>query len=485
MDLFDVSTGLLHYILSDQDSQKIVDLSDMVDRILARRGLEAHRPAGGDESVRSVSSPHRAIVSRLHGESGDREVIPSQLRIVGRVHIDRDLAISEFGGLILELVTDFVAHVLVLGPVLDFAVDESRGDRESYLVAGTEAHHLDVFTESRELFLEFQREEPLGLENQPLSEPPLVGPSLVESPARTAHEEVVVSQGCTSHCSYCFSRLARGRLTSVPLSEIVKRVREAVGRGVAEVRLTSLDTSCWGMDLPGGERLPELLQSVAQVPGEFKVRLGMMSPQSLSPIRQELFEALQLVKFFRFLHLPVQSGSNAILDAMRRGYSVEGFRELVRLGRELCPELTVATDIIVGYPGETETDFELTCRLIEELGPEIVNVTRFSARPMTPAARLPLLPPRIAKRRSRRLTELRMQVARARFERWVGREEEALIVEHGPDGSTVGRLFNYLPVVLPQRLPLGSTWRVRVDGSRSTYLLGEATGLVREASGPP
>jgi threonylcarbamoyladenosine tRNA methylthiotransferase CDKAL1 len=290
--------------------------------------------------------------------------------------------------------------------------------------------------------------------------------------ALSVAEEVVIAQGCTSHCSYCFSRLARGRLTSVPLAELLQRVRDALARGAREIRLSSLDTSCWGDDLAGEARLPELVSAVAKLSGDFQIRVGMMSPQSLRPIGARLLDALGVEKPFHFLHLPVQSGSDRILREMRRGYTVEEFQHWIALARRRFPDLMLATDVIVGFPGETDEEFRATVDLVEATEPEIVNVTRFSARPLTPAARLPPLPPRVAKRRSRELTALRMRVARHRFERWIGWSGFARIVEWGAEGSSIARLPNYLPVVLEGRHPLGTVVPVRIDGARSTYLLG-------------
>ena len=294
--------------------------------------------------------------------------------------------------------------------------------------------------------------------------------------AEVAAEEVVVAQGCTSACTYCYSRLARGRLASVPLPEVLRRVERARDRGAAEIRLTSLDTSCWGEDLPDGPRLPALLTAASTISGGFRLRVGMMSPQSLAPIGDEYLRALDEAKAFRFLHLPVQSGSDEVLAAMHRGYNVAQFRSLVRSARERLPDVALATDVIVGYPTETEGDHAATVRLLEESEPEIVNVTRFSPRPGTVAERLEELPPRTVKRRSRELTELRVRLARGRLERWIGWEGPATVVEHGPDGTSVGRLPNYLPVVLEERLSLGAVAPVKIDGARSTYLLGRRTG---------
>ncbi len=305
------------------------------------------------------------------------------------------------------------------------------------------------------------------------TEPPLPPP-----PRPGVTEEVVIAQGCTSGCSYCFSRLARGRLESVPPETVVDRVRSAVARGAVEVRLTSLDTSAWGCDRGEGERLPELLAKVREAAGPARVRVGMMSPQTLLPILGRTLDALAPETFYRFLHLPVQSGADAVLDRMRRGYGVDAFRRAVATARARYPDLMLATDVLVGFPGESDDDHRATEALIAEVAPESVNVTRFSPRPGTPAAHLPPLPSRVAKARSRSLTELRRRVARRRLERWIGREERGRVVEHGPRGSSVARLANYLPVVLGASIPLGSSVDLRIDGARTTYLLGS----VRHAS---
>jgi MiaB/RimO family radical SAM methylthiotransferase len=142
-------------------------------------------------------------------------------------------------------------------------------------------------------------------------------------------EEVVIAQGCTSGCTYCFSRLARGRLSSIPIPTILHRVRAAIDRGVREVRLTGLDTAAWGEDLTGPERLPDLLRAVSQLPGDFRVRVGMMSPQSLEAHLDAYLDALDGGRAYRFLHLPLQSGSDRVLEAMRRGYRADQFRRQV------------------------------------------------------------------------------------------------------------------------------------------------------------
>ena len=322
-----------------------------------------------------------------------------------------------------------------------------------------------------------QGELPALLDGAGRSEPAGRIPLPMVGAARPVWEEVVLAQGCTSGCSYCFSRLARGPIASLPADAIVERVRGALSRGAREVRLTGLDTAAWGADLPGRPRLPDLLRAIAAVDGDYRLRVGMMSPQSLAECLSDYLESLVDRRVYRFLHLPVQSGSDRILDAMHRGYDVRTFRAQVAAARERFPDLHLSTDVIVGFPGETDDDHAATERLIEEVAPETLNVTRFSSRPGTVAARLRPIGPRVAKARSRSITTLRQRVARRRLERWIGRTGTVRVLEYGPGGTAVARLGNYLPVALPERAPLGRDLEVRIDGARSTYLLGRPTGL--------
>jgi len=352
-----------------------------------------------------------------------------------------------------------IPRVVVTGCLVPLRCDQMVGpgrERTTFVPIG-EQSHLPALLDS------WSYERPTSL--------PRVGTDL-GLPVRPVAEEVVIAQGCTSGCTYCFSRLARGRLSSVPIPEVVRRVNDALARGVREIRLTGLDTAAWGEDLSGPERLPELLRSVSGMPGDFRVRVGMMSPQSLQPLLDSYLETLSAGAAYRFLHLPLQSGSDRVLEAMRRGYRAEEFRRQAEAARRRMPDLHLATDVIVGFPGESEEDFQATTELLESVGPETVNVTRFSPRPGTPAARLPALPPRVAKRRSRAAAELRHRISRSRLERWIGLETVGRVLEHGPGTSSVARLGNYLPVVLDRRLPLGSDVELRVEGARSTYLLG-------------
>ena len=178
-------------------------------------------------------------------------------------------------------------------------------------------------------------------------------------------------------------------------------------------------------------------------------------------------------KVFKFLHLPVQSGDDAILESMRRQYTVSQFEEIVCRFRRAFPEITLSTDVIVGFPGESEEQFEATMELIRRVRPDIVNVTRFSPRDGTPAATMPgQIVGWKVKERSRRLTRLRFQIARETNERFIGREASVLVTEPGKPGTVLARTPEYRQVVLREPAAIGEFLRVKIDGARPTDLSG-------------
>jgi len=203
----------------------------------------------------------------------------------------------------------------------------------------------------------------------------------------------------------------------------------------------------------------------------------MMNPRSALPIKDRIAEMYLAEKVFKFLHLPVQSASDKILRHMERGYSAHDFRSVVETVRAKVPRVTVSTDIIVGYPSETEDDHKLNLSLVSELRPDIVNVTRFSSRPGTKAAHAPLaVVGWKAKDRSREITELRFEVAEKRNRAWVGEQMTALATEKGKKRSTILRNDEYKQIVVPEVVALGSTSVVEIIDATPTYLLGKRIG---------
>lgn len=284
---------------------------------------------------------------------------------------------------------------------------------------------------------------------------------------------VEIAAGCMSECSFCQTKLAKGGLRSHRVGDVVRQVREDVGDGCREVWLTSTDNGCYGLDI--GSDLPELVGAVSSVPGRFRVRVGMMNPMYMPRILGGLLDACASEKVYRFMHLPVQSGSAAVLSAMRRANTAAAFAGAAAAFRKRFGRFTVATDVIVGFPGETDGDFEETMGLLRESRPEIVNVSRYSARPGTDAAGMEQVDVGTVRRRSRAASELAASISREANAERVGAVCEALFVERTDDGGLKGRDDRYRPVYVGagSGAEPGQVRAVRVTGSTDHGLSGE------------
>jgi MiaB-like tRNA modifying enzyme len=288
---------------------------------------------------------------------------------------------------------------------------------------------------------------------------------------------IPISYGCLGSCAYCCVVFARGHLRSYSVKEIVERVKANLADGVREFWLTSQDTTCYGRDI--GTNLAELLCALCDVEGNFKIRVGMMTPNMALDILEDLTQAFKNDKVFKFIHLPVQSGDDQILKGMRRFYSVADFKKIVSTFREKFPELTLATDVICGFPGEDEEAFRKTLQLIKEVKPDIVNVSKFFARPGTVAAEMPdSVPTSEIKRRSNTAAELARAIALEKNQRWMGWSGEILVDEVGKFSSSwVGRNFAYKPIIVKNDDNLvGKIVKVKVVKAFSTYLEAERIG---------
>ncbi len=284
---------------------------------------------------------------------------------------------------------------------------------------------------------------------------------------------IPISQGCLGEpCSYCIVKAARGNLRSYPMDEIIRRVREAANRGAKEIWLTAQDTAAYGTDI--GKNLPELLNLASAVPGDFLLRLGMGNPNHVLGFIKELIEAMKPQRVFKFIHLPLQSGNNEILNRMRRKYSVEEFEAIVQAFRASLPSITIATDIICGFPGETEAQFEDTLNVVRKVKPDVINISRFWPRPGTEAATFKGFSGNLTKLRSRELTKVFIETAFKVNTKWIGWMGDVLINEQGQNKSWQGRNFAYKPVVVfSEENLLGKRLRVRVFDASAYDLKGK------------
>ena len=279
-----------------------------------------------------------------------------------------------------------------------------------------------------------------------------------------------IAQGCLGDCSYCITKFARGRLSSYDPEDLVERFDSIVGRGGREILITAQDTGCYGIDI--GTDLPSLLGRMLENGEDFMIRIGMMNPDSLMPIADDLLDVMKDPRIYRFLHIPVQSGSDRVLRKMNRSYSAEEFFGLADKVRSAYPGISLSTDLISGFPGETDEDHRKSVELIGRLRADTVNITRFSSRPGTEAASMEPVHGRISKDRSAELTEMKNKVEYRNNAEIIGRIEKALVTEVGKEGTMIARTQNYRPVAVVSDLPVGSFIKAEITGCEPTYLIG-------------
>ncbi len=287
---------------------------------------------------------------------------------------------------------------------------------------------------------------------------------------------VPIADGCLGDCSFCVVKYARRRLISYAPRAIISTVREMVRMGAREIELTAPDTAVYGLDMCGEQLLPELVLRVAEIPGDFMVRVGMMTPEYALRILDELAEMYRHPKVYKFAHLPVQSGDDKVLKLMNRGYTVDEYIALVDELRRRVPGISIATDIIVGHPGEDEEAFQNTLRLVEKLRFERVHFAQYSPRPHTRSASMKQVPEHVKKERSKRLLEVVERVGLEVHRAYVGGIYDALVTEEGHSNTMVARLSNYMPVIVPAGVTLGSRIKVRVLDASYYDLRGEPVG---------
>ncbi|WP_415379209.1 tRNA (N(6)-L-threonylcarbamoyladenosine(37)-C(2))-methylthiotransferase [Halosimplex sp. TS25] len=288
-----------------------------------------------------------------------------------------------------------------------------------------------------------------------------------------------IARGCMSDCSYCITKQATGRIDSPSVEENVEKARALVHAGAKEIRITGQDTGVYGWDRNQGESLlPELLDRICDIDGEFRVRVGMANPKGVHGVREELAEVFaENEEIYNFLHAPVQSGSDDVLADMRRQHEVGEYVEVVETFDEYLDEWTLSTDFIVGFPTETDHDFQQTMALLRETRPEKINVTRFSKRPNTDAAEMKGLGGTVKKERSSAMTDLKMEVMDEVYGSMVGDTRSVLLTEDGTDDSLVGYDRAYRQVAIPgaqtQGAEVGDTVDVEITGHNTVYALGE------------
>jgi MiaB-like tRNA modifying enzyme len=277
---------------------------------------------------------------------------------------------------------------------------------------------------------------------------------------------VPILAGCNNECAYCSVRLVKGKLESYPKEEVLNEVKQALKDGCKEIWVTSQDNAAYGTEKIWRSSLPELLKEIIAIEKDFKMRIGMMNPKNVKPITDDLIELYKNDKVFKFLHLPIQSGDNNILEKMNRNYTVDEFREIVNKFRIAIPNLTLSTDVIVGFPGETVEQFNNSLDLIKDIRPDVLNISRYIPRPGTVSFKMEdKVPEGAIKDRSRIMTDIFNNISRMNNEKWLGWSGDILIDEKGKDDSWIGRNFAYKQVIVKGDYKLGQIVKVKVENT--------------------
>jgi tRNA-2-methylthio-N6-dimethylallyladenosine synthase len=300
--------------------------------------------------------------------------------------------------------------------------------------------------------------------------------------ARDFQAWVQISQGCNCVCSYCIVPSTRGREVSRPPGELVAEIQALAADGVCEVTLLGQNVNSYGRDLPGEQRTPfsELLARVDAIDAIERIRYTSPHPKDM---REDVIRAhAELPALCEHIHLPLQSGSSRVLKAMRRTYDRRRYLDRVALIREHVPDCALTTDIIVGFPGETEAEFEETLEVVDEVGYDGAFTFIFSPRRGTAAADLPdQLPHPVKSERMGRLVDLVQHHARERSQRFVGRTMEALV--EGPSRTDPtrlrGRTRHNKTVNFEGTAEPGEFVEVEIAGATSTTLSGTERLLSR------
>ncbi len=284
-----------------------------------------------------------------------------------------------------------------------------------------------------------------------------------------------IQEGCNQYCSFCIIPYARGPLRSRSLAGIKEEASKLAAAGYKEIVLLGIHLGCYGKESGGAVSLCDAVEAVLEVEGISRIRLGSLESVEVDTRLLELMA--KEPRICRHLHLPLQSGSDRILAAMRRPYTTERFKTLLNDIRTLIPDVEITTDVIVGFPGETSEDFEATLQFAEACGFSKMHIFPYSKRQGTPAAEMPeQVEEKIKQRRAERLAELDRRLHKKALANWIGREAYVQFEQSFGEGRVEGLCGAYLRVVAKGDASLcGSVHKVRLVGDDGEHLLADIT----------
>jgi threonylcarbamoyladenosine tRNA methylthiotransferase MtaB len=359
------------------------------------------------------------------------------------------------------------AKIVVTGCYAQVAFDQLREMPGVHLILGN-SEKKGIAELLREI-----GEEPRVLVSDISLERQAAGITL-ESFAEHTRVFLQVQNGCDAFCSYCIVPYARGRSRSVPLAEALDGIKSFAVKGFKEVVLTGIHLGGYGLDLTPRQSLLGLLTAVDEGGLVPRLRVGSIEPTEITTPLVRFFATSEII--CPHLHIPLQSGDDRVLERMNRRYNTSRFREVIEDLAAMIPDICIGCDVIAGFPGETDGEFETTYRLIDALPIAYLHVFPFSPRQGTPAATMPSQAPGgVIRERAAALRRLSERKKRAFHERFVGRELEVLVQERKEGGMVKGLSRNYIPVMLPGDDNLiNSEISVRITGTGKELLRGES-----------
>ena len=280
-----------------------------------------------------------------------------------------------------------------------------------------------------------------------------------------------VEDGCRNFCTYCIIPFARGPVRSLPISEAVAQAGQLAAEGYQEVVITGIEISSWGQDLDGEKSLMDLLEAVSAAAGEMRLRLGSLEPRTIT--EDFCRRAAKLTNLCPHFHLSLQSGCDETLRRMNRRYDTERFYKSVTLLREFFPGVAITTDLITGFPGETEEEFQKTLDFIRRCEFAQIHVFPYSVRPGTRAAAMEQLPKSVKEERAARAGEVAAQLHEQYLQSCVGQVYPVLFEQPGREGEFTGHAPNYMEVTAPGEDLHNCLRPVRIIGVKGTILKGE------------
>ena len=286
-----------------------------------------------------------------------------------------------------------------------------------------------------------------------------------------------ISEGCLGDCSYCKAKLAKGKLFSYSEEKIIKSIQNDLEQGAKEVWLTSQDCAAYNLDR-GNSGLPELLNKILSLKHKFKLRLGMLNPNHILPILEELIQIYKNKKMYKFLHIPIQSADDKVLKDMNRNYKIEQAENIIRSFKKEIPYITIATDIIVGYPTETEQSHKNNLNFIKNFKPDVLNLSKFSSHKQTKAGLLKELPIQTINRKSTEIMNEHRQTAMENKHYLKDKIIKVFVNNKTAQGIYEARDENYNIVLIKSddKSVLGKTIEVKIKQIGVHHMIGEISG---------